>query len=482
MADVEAMPWPLWMAPARLIGRLRPGLLAAAASDASVLARVAPVIRSALIPLVVIGVAAGFAALHALSTAVEPAFTLNWLRLHMESIYTEVPLFIIVASVIGALSPAAAVLFVLSFGALDLAAAATQPEELHTWALRPFPVVGRLVAYWLLWLLAVEVPVFGRVLALSVRGLAGNRLAVAAMCGAATAGFTLLWAHGAAALIRPVYLWSDIGGPYAQGFVPLQNGGSVFALVAGGCAAVVALIRGPRQLLRLVAPRSDAEAQRRGLASLVLRSARQLIVAALLTIGLGGLIVKPIDAVVVFLAIAGARPLARLLAERSPIGAIMDRLPPVLRVAIAIVLVFPVSFVLIYAPALHSVSEFFSVIVVFALGLFVIELVTAPGSRRSDTRPSLVQAAGVGAFLGLAFLALSGLIPAPALADNGASLQDLWPLFDLAVLGGVGMPVLVWLANKPTPMTFTETPTRHELMRRARHRELGEEEGWGVHD
>ncbi len=57
----------------------------------------------------------------------------------------------------------------------------------------------------------------------------------------------------------------------------------------------------------------------------------------------------------------------------------------------------------------------------------------------------------MGGLFGAALLAVNGLTPAPAFADNGASLQDLWPLFDLAVLGGLGLPFLVWMAKRYPP-------------------------------
>ena len=451
MSEIEAVRWPWWMTPARVIGRMRPALLATAQADAMVFARLPRVVRVAVIPLIVFGIAAAFAGLHAFTTGFEPALPLNWLRFHMANIYTEVPLFIIAASLIGAFSPSAAVMFVLSFGSLDLVAAAMHPEELNISAVRPFPIVGRLVAYWLLWVVAVEVPVLGRTLGLSLPRLARSRLAVAVLVGAMTGAFTLIWTLAAAALIRPVYVWSDIGGPYAEGFVPLQNGGMVFALVAGAAAGLLALWRGPGRLLTSVRARPPATLTRQGSLHAVAVIARRLLVAALLTIALGGLILTPLDAAVVFVAIAGAGPLARLIARRLPFGTVTDRLPPVLRIAAAIALVTAVSFFLVYAPILRSVSEFFSVIVVMAVGLFVMELVTAQGSAQSRHSPSLARAGGVGALLALALLGLTVLAPEPALADNGASLQDLWAVFDAAVLGAAATPVLIWMANRARP-------------------------------
>jgi hypothetical protein len=463
MADVDIPRWQWWMAPARVIGRIRPGLLAAAASDASVIARLPRVTGAVVIPVVVIGLAATFAALHAFSPGVERALPLNWLRLNMEDLYTEIPAFLIAAIIIGSLSPAAAVLFVLSFGAFDLVAATRDPHELPMSADRPFALVGRLVAYWLLWLLAVEIPVLGRTLARSGRGLASSKFVAAAVSGLVAAVFTLFWAHGSAVLFRPVYLWSDIGGPFAQGFVFLQNEGHVFALIAGVSAVLVALVRGPSELLRRVRPsraaHGDARPQGQGLPGALVSGARQLIGAGLLTICLGGLITRPVDAVVVFAALAGSRPLARVLAQRSPIGSITVRLPELVRLATAFALAFLVSYVLVLAPALHAVSEFFSVIVVFAIGLFVIELMTATGTPGAAREQSIALRTGVAAVALLGLAAFGALAPAPAFADNVGNLPDLWAALILAALGGLGIPIVVWLAKRPEPeidFTFGE--------------------------
>jgi hypothetical protein len=334
MANQTIPPWPWWMAPARFVGRVRPALLAASQADAIVFSEL-PRMRRALIPVAVLGLAAAFAALHAVTSGSEPALPLNWLRLHMDNIFTEIPLFLLAAAVIGGLSPAAGALFVISFGAFDLIAAAMHPEELHISAIHPVPFVGRFVAYWLLWLLAVEVPVVGRILGFSIRSLAGRPAAIAAVVGIATGAFTFIWTQAAPVLLRPVYLWSDIGGPYAEGFVPLQNGGHIIAVVAGVAAFAFATLRGPGRLLYPTATRPPKMARSRGIVSLAVGVARRLIVAGLLTIGLGGLITKPIDAALLFVAIAGAGPLAGWVAQRSTVGLIAARVPPVARLAAA---------------------------------------------------------------------------------------------------------------------------------------------------
>ncbi len=65
------------------------------------------------------------------------------------------------------------------------------------------------------------------------------------------------------------------------------------------------------------------------------------------------------------------------------------------------------------------------------------------------------------AAVALALVAIGLTTPAPVLADNGASLQDLWSIFDLAVFAGLATPVLLWLADAariPDPPLLVPLP------------------------
>jgi hypothetical protein len=427
MTEAQQVSWPWWMAPARLIGRVRPGLAAAAQSDAIALERLPRLLGTVAVPLTVIAIAAGFAALHAVSgPRTDPPVHLEWLNLSMYNIYTEVPLFIFTACIIGALSPAAAVLFVLSFGAFDLIAAATHPEELRFWALRPFPIAGRLIAYWLLWLLAVEIPVMGRMMAVSVRGLAGSRIAVAGVSGLLVGTFTWLWTLAAPVLLRPVYLWSDIGGPYAELGLQLEKGGLVFALIAGVAAGAVAMLVGPAGIMRIRQWPAAKEVGAPTLRGRLIAVVRRLVVAGLLTIGLGGLITTGLDAVFLFVAFAGAGPLAQWLGARIPIAGLVQRIPAPALIALAILLVFGVALLTVGVPALASISEFFPLIAITGVGLFIVELILAPGPARERPPRSIAHAGAIGVGVGLVVVALDFVAPQPALADNYISLKDIY--------------------------------------------------------
>ena len=456
MADLQVPPWPWWMAPARLVGRYRPALLAAARADAMAFRALPRAVVAVGLPLAVIALAGFVSVLHATTVLQHVGYPLDWLRFQMDDVWTEAPAFMLCAVAIGVFSPALGVLLVAVFGAMDLAASTLQSDELQP---LPWALAGRLVAIWLLWLLIVEIPLLGRLLAGSIRRLAGSRLAVAALTGVVTGGFTLFWAAGAAILVRPIFEWSSLpSGGRVEAYLPMQGGGIVFALAGGAIAAAVAFYRRPGGLLQLGAPPTGPTADPRKPAAPVLSAVRRLLFAALLTIGLGGMITEPLDAVVLFAALAGAAPLARLIAARVPFGAVLDRLPSIARVAVAIPLVYGVSFLLINAGLLKSISEFFSVIVVFAVGLFVIELVTARESGPFEVRPSTAAVASLGAALAVAFLAITAVAPMPVFADNGGSFVDMWPAINIAVFAGMATPFIFWMAKRFPPPPYLPPP------------------------
>jgi hypothetical protein len=435
------------MAPARFVGRYRPALLAAAKADAFALQRLPKAVVAVGLPLAIVALAGFVSVLHATTVLDNVSPHVNWFRFQIDDVWTEAPAFMLLAIAIGVFSPALGAFMVAVFGVMDLAASVIQPFELQP---LPGALAARLIAIWLLWLLVVEIPVLGRVLAGSIRRFAGNRLASAALNGAITGGFTLFWAAGAAILVRPIFEWSTLpSGGRAEAYLPMQTGGFVFAVVAGVIAVAVALSRRPGGLLDLSAPPGAPVKEPSTPAARASAIVRRLVSSALLTIGLGGMITVPLDAVVLFAALAGATPLARLIAARIPLGPMIDRLPSIARVAVAIPLVYGVSFLLIDAGLLKSISEFFSVIVVFAVGLFVIELMTAGGSGRTGVVPSAPPATAVGAALAIALLTITALAPMPVFADNGTSLQDLWPAIDIAIFAGFATPFIFWMAKRP---------------------------------
>ena len=438
-----AIPWPWWMAPARVVGRLRPTILAAAAADAVELRRV-PRIAVLLVPPIIVFVLSGIVSWsNASGFIAHPQPRIDWLRFTVDSVYTESAPFLLIAIVLGMFSPGLGVFLVAVFGIMDIAAATSGPYEL-----RPFPkaLVGRLIGIWLLWLLVVEVPVFGRQLGLSWRRLAGNRFAVAALTGLTTGAFVWVWTQATMVLIRPVFTWSSMpSGVTLESVHAIQTAGSVFAIVGGVVAGLNALVRGPAGLL-LEVPARPAPARSRPIeiASVVVR---RVVGAAILTIGLGGLISWQLEAVVLFAVLLGAGPLARFVADRTPLGGIVAALPPIVRYAVAAALSFGAA-QLIIAPLYHFAAvnssgrypEFFSVVAAIAIGIILVQLAITPGTGRRASA-TVASSAAVALVLGGTLLLVVLGAPVAVAADNCAGLNDCWGTPFLAALSGGALPM-----------------------------------------
>jgi hypothetical protein len=210
---------------------------------------------------------------------------------------------------------------------------------------------------------------------------------------AVTGGFTLLWAAGAAILVRPIFEWSSLpSGGRLEAYGPMQNGDIVLAVAAFLLAGAVALTRRAGALNVGTAAEEPTGAPPKAAAA-PMAIAKRAIGAALLTVGLGGMITAPLDAVVLFATLAGAAPIAQRIGARLPLGGLLRRVPSIARLALSIPLVYLVSYLLIDAELLKGISEFFPVIVVFAIGLFVVELITAERAGRVALRPTSARAA-----------------------------------------------------------------------------------------
>ena len=441
--------WPWWMLPARLMGRADRRVLASAAADAMVLSRLPKIVTAAALPLLVVVLAGLVSALHATSVGSHSSAEVRWLNFSIDNVFTESPVFILAAIAIGVFSPALGVFLVVVFGVTDTLAALHGPYELH-----PFPValVGRLIGLWLLWVVAVEVPIFGRQLGLSSLQLARHRLAVIGLTAAATGTFVWIWTQAAIVLVRPVFTWSSLpSGVRLEAIQPVQTAGLVFAiagaLIAGGR---VAIARTPAEVMQVRLVRSDPNRDRRRIVRLR-RLLGHVLGAALLTISLAGLISVPLEGIGLFVVIAGARPFARFVANRTMLGTTVAALPPVLRYVIAAALLFVLAQLIvppIYALNRHpgTVPEFFSIIVALAIGILVLEVATTPGARPSAVTPASSATAIVA--LGGVLILLQLAAPVGVAADNCASLSDCFSIPFYAALFAMSLPFAIHLSNR----------------------------------
>src|SRR5262249_32023114 len=148
----------------------------------------------------------------------------------------------------------------------------------------------------------------------------------------------------------------------------LQNGGWILGIVAALATAAFIAVRGPDALLGRERVTSRLW-QRRELAVV-----RHIGIAALLTVGLAGVITPPTHWLLIFAALALAKPVAWVVVDRLGLGRITERLPTLLRVGLAVGVSFGVAFVI--TPRLYTPNDqdYFSVIAGLIPALFAIEL------------------------------------------------------------------------------------------------------------
>jgi hypothetical protein len=466
------------MAPAWRIGRFRPSLRATMTPDALALERLGRFVVEVVPVLLVVVVAAVFSVIYGLHLFRTSSLDYGWTRLSMTYTYLEIPIFLLLVILIGNASPSLGVLFVLLFGVMDLTVAATQYHQLTP---LPGALAGRLVTLWWLWLLAVEIPVFGRSLAVSWPVMARNRLVVAALAALTTGGFTWLWAEAAPIIVRPMFIWSDLGHVVVDAVRWEQNGGGVFAVVAGVAAGTFTYLRGRGGIVD-----GGPAGESSGTPNPVLRIVRGLVVAALLTITLGGLIASPFEGALLFAAVASCGPLARFVADRTIVGTLVRVTPPVLRYAVATGLAFAVSMAVI-GPLYHAnvmatqnntvaQPEFYSIVFALVIAFFVVALATTPGSNVDRRSSTLASAATTVLVMGGGLVVLILATPVTALADNCSGPSDCWGTPIAAALAAAAVPPMLAMASKPPPSWWD--PEKERQGNRDRVRELQREKNW----
>jgi hypothetical protein len=355
-------------------------------------------------------------------------YQVDFTRLRVDDVYTESFVFMAGALLVGTLSPAFGALLVFIFVVLDLFAASRQANELV-----PFlpALFGRVVSWWLLWLLAVEVPLIGRSIAASVRPGTGNRLVGVLLAGLATGAFAFVWSLATPTIIRTTFTLSYLRGSTIAAIVMLQNGGLQLAAIGAVTAAAVAWRRGPDRLLGAT-PGPLAWWSQPNVAI-----ARRIAGAAFLTLCLVGVIQEWWHGLLIFAALAGARPLSTALVGRSPLGALLDRLPDVFRVALALAVAFGIALLIVQSPTQRNPNTFQGVIIGIVVVVFVVELFTA---RSEGGRGWRIQPVAAASLLALGLLLLALLAPALVAADNCADAADCYGLGAgaAAAAGGTG--------------------------------------------
>ena len=282
-----------------------------------------------------------------------------------EVVYTESLLFLVIVAMLGALSGALGLYLVLGFVLGDLLLG-DHPLWQFTFLSGSEVFGGKygswLVSYLLLALLAVGVPIAAKSLASEfalppafprpLRALVG----LGAMVGI-TGLLVFVWVQSAPLLVRPIFVWADRGQPTVEAIEPLQErGGWIVAaamLAATGRAVAQGLLAraaepgaaGPDRLGELVGRFRTPEPVV-PLLSRVPLAVRLVARAVLLTVLMSGLFAAVWQAVATFLVLLVAQLLASpLVPVRLGVQytQIVNRIPRIVRVIIVVVPVYLVG-------------------------------------------------------------------------------------------------------------------------------------------
>jgi hypothetical protein len=148
-----------WMRPASWSGRVRPGLRAATAADNRRLRELPAIIGTVLLPALAVGLPVLLAIGHATTLPrTAPPPTPDPTLLIVYDVFTESLPFVLAASLVGLMAPAAGVLLVIVYGITNIG--------VTVWSGELTPVlpatIGRVTTCLVLWLLVVEIPLLGR--------------------------------------------------------------------------------------------------------------------------------------------------------------------------------------------------------------------------------------------------------------------------------------------------------------------------------
>jgi len=426
-------PVPLWARPALLLNRIHPTLAASVRPDLALLVKINPRLPMAL-PLIVVAIVIVFSVV----------------RLTVNQVYTESLIFLVLAVAIGMVAPAAGVLLVLLHGAADLARAFVDPYTSAGQYGAIGLIAGRLISFYLLWLLVVEIPVVGRMVPAVVMdserpaNVNARRLVAIGSTAVAVGLMTWIWTQAAGLLIRPVFTWSGLGAPTYDAIANLQVNGMVIVLVAAVLAAAMGILRLQKPSGEALGDPSFTEFEdfdvdqfqaepSEGL-GLIGQLARHLLAVFLL----GGLMTGFLDLAIIGGVALLSQPVASRALRNDRLRKLLRGIPWVGRFVAGFGLTYVIGYVINtvrYEPL--GGSEFFPLVLTVAFGLLIFQVLLndldtdeddgdddASESAGAEGAPSAGGAIGaalvifaVGAMLQLAF-------PATAFADNCSGLFD----------------------------------------------------------
>jgi hypothetical protein len=417
--------------PARLVSRYRVELSRAVAADAVTFESPAPRAFFALLVLLAVTYPVAASIAHALVGRPVGNDTLAIaLRPFFDVVYAESLPFMIAAVGVGLFSPALGVLFMAVFVPADLIAASKSPVELYSFqrfgAIPPF--IGRAVSYVLLWILAVEIPLFGRRWA-TVLGAGGARgpSVIAGAVGriGATVLAVFLWARALPWLIQPVFRWIPYQFP-PEASAPTWIHWPVLVTAATAIAGVASIWPKPAEMSALP---DDSTSQTREAPSTSRVLVRHWVAVVVLAALFSGLMTTVLEAVVLIAGLVLAGPLLTMLLPRVKVPAAVARVPMTVRWMVAVGISLAVTRAILTLAGEATFESYFVIVLALAivapLFRFLMEVgVDARASGQStESRPESTSRAVLAIVLFV--LAFSLVFPSPALADDCPGLGEL---------------------------------------------------------
>jgi hypothetical protein len=439
----------------------------------------------------------------------------SWLGLGYDVVFTESYPFMLLALIIGMASPSAGLLLVMLHIPFDLIASAGASSGFGYGQLEPLlpALAGRAVSWWLLWLLAVGVP-------LMARSIPGATLAsrqprdrflrtVLAYAAGGVVAAVLLWMWTAALpfLVRPVFVWTSLGVPTDAAVQPIQATGVVLIVVGVLLTLAVTYLRQrfgvlEEEVHEIGEPEGDlgqlGAAQQSGafggnvsgqggldggsiddggdepLFSEQLEFVGKIAVQAFAVIALGGIITGALDVAVLFAAATLGQLAAGWLARWPALTNLLGRIPWVIRFIVAFVVTFAFGNLvnnLVFNPV--GDSEFFPLVITAAVGLALFRIVLGSVEPpAAEEEPAQRPAAGMASIVLLALLvggALLFMAPPPVSANNCSGWGDCPVTMEAVAAAGAGSAAVV-AVTAALAAARAEEPRQKRRRRRRRRR------------
>ena len=384
-----------WMRPASWSGRVRPGLRAATAADNRRLRELPAIIGTVLLPALAVGLPVLLAIGHATTLPrTAPPPTPDPTLLIVYDVFTESLPFVLAASLVGLMAPAAGVLLVIVYGITNIG--------VTVWSGELTPVlpatIGRVTTCLVLWLLVVEIPLLGRGVFewwSSRDESPGAKRGAALIASALSVGvLSYSWALAAPLLMVGAYLSSGRVPPSLPTQV-LERHDAALALSIGMATLAVFGLRYLGRSAHVARANDEPADTSGGAPSRVL----YLVSLGLVMLLLSSVLREPTDVVILLAGLLLARPIGGALLRVTRLAPRLARVawPIRLIAGFGVALAFAWYFVAIVGAS--RITPFFTSVVTITICLVIIEVfraaddvTAAPAAprERSGTVASLV--------------------------------------------------------------------------------------------